>query len=286
MTQAADMWLPSVVKSDSDANFKAQIYATQIFQSEFYRSQIAFYRRGSGLPQRTLGSLYWMLNDIWAAPTWSSMDKGGRWKMLHYGSKDLYEPVIIAPYYDAGTGNVQIWVTSDLWNAVEGTAEVRWYDWAGEVLGNGTADMTGDVKVGRVNSTKVFEFNTGNITFPLQNAVAILNVSVNAEGKTHTHTNRFFALSLATPEVIANIKNPNVTVTSSGSSSFVVESKALAAFVWLNSPAGVTGYFSDNGFWMLPGKKRVNFTAQNDTTDGKWASGVTVDSLWTLTTST
>ncbi|KZP21483.1 glycoside hydrolase family 2 protein [Athelia psychrophila] len=285
MSTAAEMWLPSVAKKDPTSNFKAQIYATQIFQSEFYRSQIAFYRRGSGLPQRTLGSLYWMLNDIWAAPTWASVEYGGRWKMLHYGTKDIYEPVIIAPYHDAGTGDVQVWVTSDLWSPVKGTAQIQWYNWAGEALGNGTANMKAPLTVGKVNSTKVFEFNTFNITFPLTDAVAVLTVAVSGGGKSYTHTHRFYAQSLATPEVVSNIQNPNITVTHSGTNTFIVESKTLAAFVWLDLPAGVTGYFSDNGFWMLPGKKTVSFTVQHDTTAGKWSKSVTVDSLWTLATS-
>ncbi|KAF7968949.1 hypothetical protein HWV62_28789 [Athelia sp. TMB] len=285
MSQAAEMWLPSTAKTDSVANFKAQIYATQIFQSEFYRSEIAFYRRGSGLPERTLGSLYWMLNDIWAAPTWASVEKGGRWKMLHYGTKDIYEPVIIAPYYDAGTGDVQVWVTSDLWSSIQGTAQVQWYNWAGQPLGNGTADLKAPVAVGKVNSTKVFEFNTNNISFPLTDAVAILSVTANGGGKTHTHTHRFVAQSLATPALVANIPNPHITVTHVGNT-FTVQSKTLAAFVWLEHPAGISGYFSDNGFWMLPGQRTVTFTVQHDTTSGKWASGVHVSSLWTLTNST
>ncbi|KAF7978646.1 hypothetical protein HWV62_45154 [Athelia sp. TMB] len=284
MSQAAELWLPSVPKTDPVAAFKAQIYATQVFQSEFYRSEIAFYRRGSGLPQRTLGSLYWMLNDIWAAPTWASVEKGGRWKLLHYGTKDIYEPVIIAPYYDAGTGDVQVWVTSDLWSAVHGTAQVQWYNWAGQPLGNGKADLKAPVTVGKVNSTKVFEFNTNSISFPLTDAVAILSVTASGGGKTYMHTHRFFAQSLATPAVVASIPNPSITITHVGNA-FVVESKTLAAFVWLEHPAGVTGYFSDNGFWMLPGKKIVTFTVQKDTTSGKWTREVAVSSLWTLTTS-
>ena len=35
----------------------------------------------------TMGSLYWQLNDIWAAPTWASVEYGNwRWRMLHYMS--------------------------------------------------------------------------------------------------------------------------------------------------------------------------------------------------------
>lgn len=35
-------------------------------------------------------------------------------KLQHYGTKDIYERVVIASYYDTGTGGVQVWVTSDL----------------------------------------------------------------------------------------------------------------------------------------------------------------------------
>lgn len=65
MTQAIEMWYPHINKTDSVANFSALCHATQIFQAEFYTSQIEFYRRGAGLPERQLGSLYWQLEDLW-----------------------------------------------------------------------------------------------------------------------------------------------------------------------------------------------------------------------------
>lgn len=59
MTIAAQRWYPTPDKLDPVANFSAWCWTTQVFQAEYYGSQIQFYRRGSGLPQRTLGSLYW-----------------------------------------------------------------------------------------------------------------------------------------------------------------------------------------------------------------------------------
>ena len=32
----------------------------------------------------TMGALFWQLNDVWVAPSWSSIDYTGKWKMLHY----------------------------------------------------------------------------------------------------------------------------------------------------------------------------------------------------------
>ncbi|KAH8755180.1 hypothetical protein BGZ57DRAFT_40511 [Hyaloscypha finlandica] len=46
-----------------------QCRTTQIFQAHFYRTQITYYRRGSGFPERQSMSLYWQLEGIWQAPT-------------------------------------------------------------------------------------------------------------------------------------------------------------------------------------------------------------------------
>ena len=65
MTIAAERWYPVPNKTDPLANFSTWCHTTQIFQADFYKSEIQAYRRGSGLPNRQLGSLYWQLEDIW-----------------------------------------------------------------------------------------------------------------------------------------------------------------------------------------------------------------------------
>lgn len=65
-------------KIDSVANFSSWCHVTQIFQADFYKSEIQFYRRGSGFPNRQLGSLYWQLEDIWQAPTWAGIEYDGK----------------------------------------------------------------------------------------------------------------------------------------------------------------------------------------------------------------
>lgn len=49
----------------------------QVMQAQCVKTQTEFYRRsqseiieGRG---RTMGALYWQLNDIWQAPSWSSI---------------------------------------------------------------------------------------------------------------------------------------------------------------------------------------------------------------------
>lgn len=54
MTEGVELWYPIPNKTNPIANFSAWCHATQIFQADLYVSQIYFYRRGSGLPNRQL----------------------------------------------------------------------------------------------------------------------------------------------------------------------------------------------------------------------------------------
>jgi beta-mannosidase len=290
LSKATALYLPVRSKADPIANFTAQIYATQIFQSEFDRAQVAVYRRGSGQAQRTLGALYWQLNDIWAAPTWSSLEAGGRWKLLHYGVRDLFRPVIIAPYFDAQSGRLEVWVTSDLLVAVEGTARMEWYDWVGQrLMPRGTVQAA--VSVGPVNSTLVWSVDVGALPFSMDNAVAILSIdAVTVTGghlrKEYKHTHPFYPIPFSSLQVQRNLRDPHLRLSYSaenGTFEFTVDSDAVAAWVWLDHPKGVRGYFTENGFWMVPGKRVVGFVIWDDRTGGGWVHGVRVGSLWDLT---
>ncbi|CCC09001.1 hypothetical protein SMACR_03170 [Sordaria macrospora] len=83
MTMAVEMYYPIPNKTDAIGNFSAWIWSTQVFQADFYKSQIQFYRVGVGKPECQLGCLYWQLEDIWQAPTWAGVEYEGRWKVLH-----------------------------------------------------------------------------------------------------------------------------------------------------------------------------------------------------------
>jgi beta-mannosidase len=46
-----------------------------------------------GLKPHCLGALYWQLNDVWPCASWSSLDYGGGWKLLHHAARRFYAPV-------------------------------------------------------------------------------------------------------------------------------------------------------------------------------------------------
>ena len=66
---------------------------------------------------------------------------------------------------------------------------------------------------------------------------------------------------------------------------FAVEATTgIAVWTWLDYPAGPLLNFEDNGFLLLPGRKRqVGYTLKSDSSGGEWVGGVTVESLWNNT---
>lgn len=276
MTTAAQQYYPTPPINDSSiANFTSWIYTTQVFQSDFVRAQASFYRIGSSKPERHLGTLYWQLNDVWAAPTWAGIEYSGRWKMLHYTVKDIFKPVIITHSLNSSTGILEVFVVSDLWNSLNGTSTITWYDWSGKRLNTSSAS----IRVGPINATRAFEINVGKTGFNLSDAVAKLEVEATSGGKAFTHESWFHAPNLKEQP----ITNPKLKLQYEPSTgSFTVTGHGgLAAYVWLDHPAGVNGNFDDNGFWLLPGQpKVVGFKVKNDKTGGQWTKSVTIRSLW------
>jgi beta-mannosidase len=289
MTIAAQRWYPVPNKTDPIANFSSWCHITQIFQADFYKSQIMFYRRGSGMPERQLGSLYWQLEDIWQAPTWAGIEYDGRWKVLHYTAKDIYQNIIITPFSNVSTGDFEVYVTSDLWTPANGTVTFAWYDWSGNFL-NVSTPASVDFNVGAINTTRVLQGNLNKLLATYDPRNVVLRMQVTAQGKlpnsnvTHTfsHINWFHAAPLSQAALI----NPGLQTRYYGDSFSVRASKGVAAWVWLDYPAGSIMQFDSNGFWLSAGEERtVTYKVVSGTIDEAWAKGVTVQSLWDITVS-
>lgn len=287
MTIAVERYYPVPAKSDSIANFSAWCLATQRFQADMYKSEIQFYRRGSGRPERQLGSLYWQLEDIWQAPTWAGIEYDGRWKVLHYVAKNIYQNVIVAPYWNSSTGDLNITVTSDLWETVSGTVNMKWYNLKGNSIPKNAGMPTSvPFNVGPLNITDIVTTNVNKLLISdLNDAVLILSVSAtghlpNSNTLTHfSHENYF------TPVYPNEMKlvEPGVKLSYDDHlGKFVVEAtQGVSLYTWLNYPAGIVGYFDENSFTLIPGQpKTVGFKIQKDLLSKDLISNFTVQSIW------
>ncbi|CAG8014878.1 unnamed protein product [Penicillium nalgiovense] len=292
MTLAVERYYPIPDKQDSVANFSAWCHATQLFQADMYKSEIQFYRRGSGMPERQLGALYWQLEDIWQAPTWAGIEYDGRWKVLHYVARDIFQPVIVSPFWDSSTGDLSIYVTSDLWETAHGTVNLTWTDLSGKPIPeNAGTPLTKQFSVGALNATSIYETNVANLSLrDVKDAVLIIDLTAqgrlpNSESKTLTTFTQRNKFTPVFPKDLA-LKDPELKLShDTHAGTFTVEAQsAVSMYTWLDYPVGVVGYFEDNSFSLLPGEKRtLRFVVQKDETGGKWVDGVTVRSLWDQT---
>ncbi|MGH9617028.1 MAG: beta-mannosidase [Acidobacteriaceae bacterium] len=118
-------------------DFASLVYGSQVSQAEFIKLNAEHLRRDR---PRTMGSLYWQLNDCWPVVSSSSIDYYGRWKALQYYARRFYAPLLVSSRVK--DGNLAVSVVSDKTAPVEGTVRVRIMKFDGTVLNTQTQNVT------------------------------------------------------------------------------------------------------------------------------------------------
>lgn len=71
-------------------DFDQMVFLSQIQQGLAIKTAIEYWR---STKPRCMGTLYWQINDIWPVASWSSLDYGGQWKLMHYMARRFYNLV-------------------------------------------------------------------------------------------------------------------------------------------------------------------------------------------------
>ncbi|THH07222.1 hypothetical protein EW145_g3531 [Phellinidium pouzarii] len=261
MTQGVELWLPTPGTTDSNQTFAQWCWSTQIFQSLNMVSEIAWYRRGAGRGENNLGALVWQLNDIWQGVSWASIEYSGRWKVLQYGLGAAFAPVTIYPFWTPANATLEVLVTSDRWESVNGSAQLTWFDWSGNQLNSSVHSFT----VPTLNNSVVLNATGADAIFPnganATTAWMLLNLTAETDSGTVT-TEQYF-----TPASLANVTlvDPAINVTRASNFTFTLSARGgVAPYTWLDHPSGTVGVFVDvstgkpsNGLFLIPGMDRT-----------------------------
>ena len=78
-------------------SFEKFVYLSQLQQALAIETAVRYWR---SLKPHCMGTLYWQLNDVWPAVSWSSLDHAIGWKTLHYHARRFYAPLAIAARID------------------------------------------------------------------------------------------------------------------------------------------------------------------------------------------
>ncbi|KAF6372077.1 mannosidase beta [Rhinolophus ferrumequinum] len=261
--------------------FKDTIYLTQVMQAQCVKTETEFYRRsrseivnGEG---HTMGALYWQLNDIWQAPSWASLEYGGKWKMLHYFARHFFAPLLPVGFENQSV--FFIYGVSDLRSDCNVTLTVRVHTWHSlePLCSRATKHLV--MKAGEavlLYQERVPELlrRCGNCT----RQSCVVSFSLSTDSKLLSSANYHFLSSLK--EAVGLQKAHITAIISQQEDTFVfdLETSAVAPFVWLDV-GNVPGRFSDNGFLMTEKTRTIFFYPWKPTSMSELEQSFRVTSL-------
>ncbi len=73
--------------------FEDFIWLSQVQQGLAIKTAVDHWR---SLKPRCMGTLIWQLNDTWPVCSWSSLNHGGSWKLLHHMAQNFYAPINVS----------------------------------------------------------------------------------------------------------------------------------------------------------------------------------------------
>ncbi|XP_026972822.1 beta-mannosidase isoform X4 [Sagmatias obliquidens] len=267
--------------ADQLRKFKDTIYLTQVMQAQCVKTETEFYRRsrsevvhGEG---HTMGALYWQLNDIWQAPSWSSLEYGGKWKMLHYFARHFFAPLLPVGFENEDV--FFIYGVSDLHSDHKMMLTVRVHTWSSlePVCSETTKPFV--MKAGEsalLYDKPVAELLRGCTNCTRQSCVVSFYLSTARE--LLSPTNYHF---LSSPKEAKGLHKANITATISQQGDtfvFHLKTSAVAPFVWLDV-GSIPGRFSDNGFLMTEETRTVFFYPWKPTNESELERSFHVTSL-------
>jgi beta-mannosidase len=117
-------------------DFPSFLYASQVLQAEGIKVGAEHLRR---IRPRSMGSIFWQLNDCWPVASWSSIDYFGRWKALQYYARRFYSPLLVSPHVE--DGNFNVYVISDKTAPTAARLRLRLFTLAGKSLSDSTQEI-------------------------------------------------------------------------------------------------------------------------------------------------
>ena len=109
--------------------FENTVYLSQLQQGLAIQAAVEYWRFHS---RRCAGMMYWQLNDLWPGASWSSIEYGGNWKLLHYMARRFYRPLHVAAFRNPNDGAVKCALYNSSPQAHDVSLSLTWYRGNGE----------------------------------------------------------------------------------------------------------------------------------------------------------
>jgi beta-mannosidase len=223
-------------------------YLSQVQQGLAIKTAVEYWR---SLKPHCMGTVYWQLNDTWPVASWSSLDHGGGWKLMHYMARRFYAPVAAIALPDKKTGGIIIKAVNDRLTKQKLSLKLSTLDPAGKAkhLKDISANIPADKAV------EVAKLKKGQLP---QGHFLILDYEAadGSKGRVHFANEPYKAMNIINPDITHSTKIKD------GKLHIAISTKNAALFV--TAETGVFGSYSDNVLDMLPNEKAtIIFTPEN-----------------------
>jgi beta-mannosidase len=227
-------------------DFASFVYLSQVQQAEVIKLGAEHLRRSR---PRTMGSLYWQLNDCWPVASWASIDYYGRWKALQYYARRFYDDVLVSPY--AHDGKVDIYVVSDKLQPLSGKIRARLMDFTGNVL----SEKSQEVQVPAASSAIYLTLDEKDLfadSSKTNRDRDFLVVDLEIAGKQVSRNEVFFDITHNLELAVSPKIESSITKSADGYT-ITLKSPVLARSAYI-SFGDLDAQISDNYFDLLPGE--------------------------------
>ncbi len=235
------------------------VYLSQVQQALAIKMAVEYWRAQMPL---SMGALYWQLNDNWPVASWSSIEYTGKFKLLHYEAGRFFNPLHICiysdkePVYESSAEpfvqDVGRFCTVRIVNdgdELHGKALVRLYDFDGNLM-----ETILDQNI-RLRGNAVGEVLRFAVPDNKEACFCDVEFLCPGQSKKQCRAQHFFTFprncELQQAEIQADISYRDEV-------NYVeLQSDKPAFYFYCSLKEGNFCNFSDNGFHLLPGEKRV-----------------------------
>jgi len=236
-------------------DFADYVYLSQLMQAEGI--ELAALHHRASRP-RTMGSLYWQLNDVCPGASWSSIDFYGNWKPLQFHARRFFAPLAIAALRHDGKTRVSL--ISDRTTPIAAQWRMTVFDFSDKPL----REETHEVNLPPLVATEAANLPDAELlrsADPKRTAAAF---ELWIDGKPVSRCVVWFDaarnLALRDPQLRAELQRDGESY------SLALSGRQMARDVWIDFGA-MDAELSDNAFDLLPGetiKLRVRSSAALD----------------------
>ncbi|MBO7139436.1 MAG: glycoside hydrolase family 2 protein [Prevotella sp.] len=258
------------------ADFPLFLYVGQVLQADGVKMGMEAFRRDRPY---CMGGIIWQLNDCWPVASWSSRDYYGRWKALHYVTRKAYDDILVSPRVkdekaqarqnvqvaalpgqeDVGVKQsedialsrkvLELKLVNDRRSSVRGTLTLQTLTLDGRVVCQKKQPLT----LPKNDAIDVYTLPLTDLLRGEQPENVIFYITYETAGKTYYN----IAYPLRQKQMAFRKPHLSVTLTPVADGfNVTVGTDVFARAVFLKTK-GISDFFSDNYFDLLPGQSRT-----------------------------